>query len=112
MRSCLTPFIHHSSFIIPHFQFVGMNFWHNMQTAAGTGAFLRVALGFVAVAAALFYFKPAARARIRAAAVLFGLACAGLIAAALLLSYGADAKGAGASGAAYLWLSWCARLLA
>src|SRR5881397_645106 len=98
MRSCLTPFIHHSSLIIPHFQFVGMNFWHNMQTA-GAGAFLWVALGFVAVAAALFYFKPAARARIRAAAVLFGLACAGLFAAAALLSYGADENGAGALGA-------------
>src|SRR5437868_5999071 len=101
MRSCLTLFIHHSSLRIPHFQFVGMNFWHNMQAAAGAGALLWVALGFVAVAAALFYFKPAARARIRAAAVLFGLACAGLFAAAALLSYGADQNGAGALGAAY-----------
>ncbi|MDQ3917431.1 MAG: hypothetical protein M3348_03065, partial [Acidobacteriota bacterium] len=85
-----------------------MNFWRNMQAASGTGAFLWVALGFVVLAAALFYFKPASRARIRAAVVLFALAYAGLLAAALLLSYGADEKGAGASGAAYLWLSWCA----
>ncbi|PYS84101.1 MAG: mechanosensitive ion channel protein MscS [Acidobacteria bacterium] len=89
-----------------------MNFWHNMQAAAGIDAFLWVALGFAAVASALFYFKPASRARIRAAAVLFGLACAGMLAAAALLSYGADEGGAGASGAAYLWLSWCARLFA
>src|SRR5437660_3442165 len=86
----LLLFIHHSSLIIPHFQFVGMNFWHNMQAAAGIDAFLWVALGFAAVASALFYFKPASRARIRAAAVLFGLACAGMLAAAALLSYGAD----------------------
>src|SRR5205085_10128159 len=45
-------------------------------------------------------------------AVLFGLACAGLFAAAALLSYGADKTGAGAAGAAYLWLRWCAVLFA
>lgn len=89
-----------------------MNFWNNMQTAAGTGLFLRVALGFVALAAALFFFKPAARSRIRAAAMLFALACAALVAAAVLLSFGGDASGAGALGVAYLWLSWCAVLLA
>src|SRR5207237_8572080 len=84
---------------------------HHMQPAPATDAYLWVVLGFVAVAAALFYFKPAARARIRAAALLFALAYAGLIAAAALLYYGADKGGAGASGAAYLWLSWGATLL-
>jgi small-conductance mechanosensitive channel len=88
-----------------------MNFWHNMQTATGTGAFPWLVVGFAALAFALFRLKPAARTRIRAAAMLFALAYLGLFAAALLLSFGADASGANASGAAYLWLSWCATLL-
>lgn len=88
-----------------------MNLWRNMQTAAGTSPILWVALGFVVVASALFYFKPTSRARIRAAVVLFALAHAGLLAAAALLSYGADRGGAGPLGVAYLWLSWSALLL-
>lgn len=83
-----------------------------MQTATGTGAFPWLVVGFAALAAALFYLKPAARTRIRAAVVLFILALAGLFAAAALLSYGADPNGAGAPGAAYLWTSYCAALLA
>jgi small-conductance mechanosensitive channel/CRP-like cAMP-binding protein len=89
-----------------------MNFWRNIQAASGTGAFLWVALGFVVLAAALFYFKPAARARIRAAAVLFALAYIGLLAAAAMLSYGGDKMAAGPPAwAVYLWLSWGAILL-
>ena len=88
-----------------------MNFWHNMQTAGAGALFLWVVLGFVALAATLFYFRPAARARISAAVMLFGLAYVALFAAAALLSYGASEGCACAAWAAYLWLSWGAVLL-
>ncbi|HEX3560158.1 MAG TPA: mechanosensitive ion channel family protein [Pyrinomonadaceae bacterium] len=85
-----------------------MSFWRNIQTAAGSAGNFWVVLGFLVVALLLFGLRPASRPRARAAVLLLALALACLLASAALLSYGADAGGAGAAGAAYLWLSWCA----
>jgi small-conductance mechanosensitive channel len=66
-----------------------MSFWENLQAASDmAGALPWVVLGFIAVAFILIIFVPAERARIRMSVLLFGLSLAGLIAVALLLSYG------------------------
>ncbi len=78
------------------------SFWQNVQ-ATGTSNYLWVVLGFIVAAFILAAIVPTERPRIRAALLLFALSFTGMLASGVLLSYGADPK-----GAAYRWTAWAA----
>jgi small-conductance mechanosensitive channel/CRP-like cAMP-binding protein len=82
-----------------------MSFWQQVQTAASMGrAFFWVTLVFLAVALILFILRPAERARIRTAFLLFALSFIGLLFAGALLSYGISS-----ANSSYKWLRWASR---
>ena len=65
-----------------------MQFWQNVLDTAGmAGSFHWVLLGFVLAALALQAVRPRERARVRAAAFLFGLACVGLLIGSAMLYF-------------------------
>ena len=79
-----------------------MSFWTNLQSAAGmAGAYHWVAIGFMLTAAVLFVFVPSNRTRIRNAVLLFAVAFAGLMLAALIASSGASPQ-----NPPYRWTRW------
>jgi small-conductance mechanosensitive channel/CRP-like cAMP-binding protein len=81
-----------------------MNFWHNLQMAAGmSGAFHWVVLGFVGAVFLLLSLVPAERARLRGATFLFALSFAGLLAASAIVSFGGNPESFG-----YRCLRWAA----
>lgn len=89
-----------------------MTFWQNVQVAAGgyplgEGIFAWAVFGFVIVALILFWAVPTARTRLRAAALLVALACAGLLVAGALLSFGAAP-----ADALFRWTRWVSLYLA
>jgi small-conductance mechanosensitive channel len=71
------------------------------------GIFHWVALCFMLAAALLYAFIPAERVRIRNAVLLFAVAFVGLLASALLLTYGVAQK-----SSPYRWTQWSARFIA
>jgi len=84
-----------------------MNFWHQIQNAAEMGRTLPwLILIFVIASAILFTLKPNERQRTRTALLLFGLALAGLLVEASLLSYGFTR-----ADSAYKWVRWSWRIL-
>jgi small-conductance mechanosensitive channel/CRP-like cAMP-binding protein len=85
-----------------------MSFWQHVQTAAGMNSYFWVVLGFIAAAFALFALVPAERMRIRGSVFLFALSFLGLLASAVLLSYGAVEKGTTPLDTAYRWTRWAA----
>src|ERR1700676_5472152 len=67
-----------------------MSFWQDVERTSGMpGAFHWLAIGFVVAAAALSYYFPAVRARMRTAVILFGISFFGLLIAGALLHSGA-----------------------
>jgi small-conductance mechanosensitive channel/CRP-like cAMP-binding protein len=83
-----------------------MNFWRQIQDAAGTGTmFLWALVVFVAASLALFILRPAERARIRTALLLFGLSLVGLLVAAALLSNEIPK-----TNLAFKWTRWASRI--
>jgi small-conductance mechanosensitive channel len=91
-----------------------MNFWANVQKAAGMpDYFFWVVLGFLVVAFALFALVPTERLRIRAAVVLFALSFLGMLVSGMLISYGADTESARLTPltTALRWTSWLARFI-
>jgi small-conductance mechanosensitive channel/CRP-like cAMP-binding protein len=84
-----------------------MNFWAQLQTAAGMGRALPwVALAFIIGALVLLTVRPGERIRLRTAMLLFGISLVGLIAAAALLSFGVPWE-----NTSYKWVTWVSRLL-
>lgn len=83
-----------------------MNFWDNLQTAAGTGQFHWLAIGFIAVTLLLYAYIHAERERLRAAIFIFIVSFAGLFTSALLL-----VRGYPPAGMTYTWIRWAALLL-
>src|SRR2546428_12441785 len=82
-----------------------MSFWQQVQTAAGMErVFFWVTLVFLAVALILFVLRPAERARIRTAFLLFALSFIGLLCAGALLSYGISP-----GNSSYKWIRWASR---
>lgn len=82
-----------------------MNFWNQLQTAAGLeGALLSVTLVFLVGALSLYVLRPSERVRIRTAIVLFAFSLIGSLAAAALLS-----SGLSSAHSAYTWTRWAAR---
>jgi small-conductance mechanosensitive channel len=66
-----------------------MNFWENLQAVVhSAGSFQWIAPGVIVAALILFFYVPAERARIKTSVLLFGLSFAGLLAIAILLTYG------------------------
>lgn len=89
-----------------------MSFWQNVQHAAGMESYyFWVVLGFLLAAFALFALVPTERLRIRGSVFLFVLSFAGMLTSAVLLSYGANPKGAGPLDTAYRWTSWLSRFI-
>ncbi len=91
-----------------------MSFWQNVQNAAGMPSYyFWVVLGFIVVAFALVVLVPAERMRIRATIILFALSFLGMLTSGILISYGADPKGAIASplNTVFRWISWMARFI-
>ena len=83
-----------------------MNFWHQIQNAAEMGRTLPwLILIFVIASVILFTLKPNERQRTRTALLLFGLALAGLLVEASLLSYGFTR-----ADSAYKWVRWSWRM--
>ena len=82
-----------------------MNFWHNLQTAAGFAPIHWLALGFYAATAALYYYVPAERPRLRTAAILFALALFGFAVTALVQRDDLQ------QSIGYTWLRWGARFV-
>jgi small-conductance mechanosensitive channel/CRP-like cAMP-binding protein len=83
-----------------------MSFWENLNTAIHlTGAFQWVALGFILAALGLFVFVPGERTQVRTSVVFFGIACASLLAIAVMLSLGAAPE-----NIAYRSVRWVALL--
>src|SRR6266436_1237891 len=83
-----------------------MNFWRQLQTAAGMNrSFPWLLLAFIVSALVLYLLKPAERMRIRTAALLFALSLVGLLAAASLLSFGVNP-----ASSIYKWTRWASRL--
>ncbi len=79
-----------------------MDFWSNLQAAAGmAGVFHWVAIGFMLTAAVLFVLVPSERARIRNAVLLFVVAFAGLMVAAMLATKGVEPR-----NTPYKWTRW------
>nr|MBA3248046.1 hypothetical protein [Pyrinomonadaceae bacterium] len=78
-----------------------MNFWHNVQTAAGPVGLHWLIPLFLAAVVLLFIYVPAERSRLRNSVYLFALAFGGLCAAALI----------GQGGAGYGWVRWTALFL-
>jgi small-conductance mechanosensitive channel/CRP-like cAMP-binding protein len=82
-----------------------MSFWQQVQMAANMGrAFFWVVLVFLAAAVILFVLRPAERARIRTAFLLFVLSFIGLLLAGALLSYGVSP-----ANSSYKWIRWASR---
>jgi small-conductance mechanosensitive channel/CRP-like cAMP-binding protein len=83
-----------------------MNFWRQIQDAAGMGTMFPWAfVAFAAASLVLFILRPAERTRIRRAFLLFGLSLVGLLVAAALLS--ADIP---KTNLAFKWTRWAARI--
>ena len=83
-----------------------MSFWQQLQTTGGVPGFLPwTVLVFVLSALALYTFRPAERARIRSAILLFIFSVIAMALAAMVVSFG----GAPA-GYAHKWLTWAWRL--
>ena len=77
-----------------------MSFWQHVLNAAGSGFPLAVIV-FVLVALVLFATKPAERARIRTALLLFAISVIGLLVLASFSSYGLNAE-----ESLYRWTEW------
>jgi small-conductance mechanosensitive channel len=90
-----------------------MSFWHNVQLAAGMESYyFWIVLGFILAAFVLFAFVPAERMRIRSSVLLFALSFAGMLAGAVLISYGASEHGAANPlNTALRWTVWLARFI-
>lgn len=89
-----------------------MNFWNQVQVASGMqDYYFWVVLGFLLAAFALFAFVPTERMRIRGSVFLFALSFAGILASAVLLSYGATEGGKNPLSTAYRWASWLSRFI-
>ncbi|HEX9444384.1 MAG TPA: hypothetical protein VGA73_09700, partial [Candidatus Binatia bacterium] len=85
-----------------------MNYWEQVQTAAGMeGAFPWVVLGILLAAFLLFSFVPAERARVRASLFLFGFSLIGLLAAGGFLAFGATPEHFGYRAVRWAALSLC-----
>jgi small-conductance mechanosensitive channel/CRP-like cAMP-binding protein len=86
-----------------------MNFWQNVQTAAGmtqSHYLVWLVILFLAAAALLYIYVPLERTRLRTAITLFSLAIVGLfIAAALAPPAGSP------ESTAYKWIKWSARFV-
>jgi hypothetical protein len=84
-----------------------MNFWQQIQNAAEMGRTLPwLILIFVIASVILFAVRPNERQRIQTALLLFGLALAGLLVEATLLSNGFTR-----ADSAYKWVRWSWRIL-
>jgi len=89
-----------------------MNFWQNVQAAAGMQHYyFWVVLGFLLSAFALFAFVPTERMRVRGSVILFAVSFLGMLAGGMLLSYGAADKGVDALSTANRWVTWLARFI-
>src|SRR6266700_4539016 len=83
-----------------------MRFWQQAQTTGGVPGFLPWAmLVFVVSALALYTFRPAERARIRSAILLFVFSVIAMALAVMVVSFGAAP-----AGLAHKWLTWVWRL--
>ena len=83
-----------------------MSFWQQAQTTGDMPGFLLWAvLVFVVSALALYTFRPAERARIRSAILLFIFSVIAMALAAMVVSFGAAP-----AGLAHKWLTWAWRL--
>jgi len=83
-----------------------MSFWQQAQTTGGMPGFLPWAvLVFVVSAVALYTFRPAERARIRSAILLFVFSVIAMALAVMVVSFGAAP-----AGLAHKWLTWAWRL--
>jgi small-conductance mechanosensitive channel len=85
-----------------------MDYWHNVQIAAGTLPILPIVLGFMLSVFLLFIFVPTERTRLRNSVILFTLAFLGLLLAGLL--YTPDVQPLNQTSA-YRWISWLALFL-
>ncbi|HEX8071866.1 MAG TPA: mechanosensitive ion channel family protein [Pyrinomonadaceae bacterium] len=85
-----------------------MNFWPNVQAAAGiTSRYLVwLVLGFYVVAAVLYLYVPGARRRVRAAALLFALAFVGLLLAGAFIPNTAQPE-----TMTHRWVLWLPRFI-
>jgi len=84
-----------------------MNFWENVEIAAGMGAaFVWVLLGFLVLAVVLFATVRPARIRVRTSVFLFALSFCGLLVAGALLS-----SGVGQASASFRWIRWGSLLI-